>query len=121
MTDSDNYPLPEILETAIKSLTEETVPYTLANILETSILAASIGKDSLDLRGNIAQRLWYLFLEYGTMGEDGDLYYLRYGRLMSDIEHQLTSMNDLSESVKIDDTEWTKLTWLLEDQRKIIS
>lgn len=54
------------------------------------------------------------------MGEDGDLYVLRYGRLIGDIEHQLGEIMGSEEKV-IDDYAWTNLTWLIIDQQKIIS
>lgn len=120
MSDSDTFPVPTELEVSIAKLLNDSA-YTIANILDTAELALKVGKDKAACRYNIAYRLWYLFLEYGPMGEDDDLYRLRYGRLIGDIEQQLSYIQKTFKATSVPDTEWTKLTWLIEDQKKIIS
>lgn len=120
----DTYGVPAELKAAVEPLYKND-NVTMREILKASMVGVELGEQLKDKRRYIANCLEGLYLDYGLRSADDELYQLRYGRLLSDIEKELRLLRKPEEEVgktgKTVDQHWTTLKWLVEDQQKIIS
>ncbi len=120
----DTFGVPEELKSFMEKLYKKDA-ITMKELMQAYTLGVHLADRNKDKRRYIANCLHGLCLDYSVRAEDDDLYQMRYGRLLPQIEEELRTLRkpdkEVEETGKNVQQHWASLQWLIEDQNKIVS